>query len=194
MNRSHRSSGPSGVSRAMSPSLPVLGSKPSAHGGGPWQPWHRSCDTRGSPGSAGWDRGGAAATSLLRHLGTASELPSHARGAVLGQGTAGPSLCIAAPRGQTGLVCVPCGGLCSRVLSPALQLAMAGGDGEGWLRSHGVLSFLLLSRGSPQASGSPGPKLGPAPGQTPCGELESCICLEERTGVLCFPAPGWHPF
>lgn len=161
--------------------------------GGPWQPWHRCCDTRGLPGSAGWDSGGATVTPLLRHSGSASEVPSRARGAVLGQGTAGPSLCIAAPRGQTGLVCVPCGGFCSQVLSPALQLVMAGGNREGWLRSHGVLSFLLLSRGSLQASGSPGPKLGPALGQTPCGELESAsVWRREKWGAV-LPSPRLAP-
>lgn len=126
--------------------------------------------------------------SPSKGLGSASELPSHARGAALGQGTADPSVCITAPWGQVLAPFVSFAGAFVHICSPSPG---AGGGRRGQVRngSHPTVYHpsLLLSRESPRGSGSP--DLGPSPGQTPCEELESWVCLEEGTVGLCFPSP-----
>lgn len=173
--------------------LDPSGSKPSAHGcwslaGSAQLLWHPRLAGLGRAGQC--DTGGATATSLLRHLGSASELPSHAYGAVLGQGTADPSLCITAPWGQTLAWFVSLLEALVHICYPQpCSWRWQEGTGRDGSGPTVFCPSLLLSRGSPQASGSPGPKLGPSPGQTPYGKLKSWICVEEGAGGLCLPSP-----
>lgn len=144
----------------------------------------------GQGGTAGHGRCHCHILAAPKGLGSTSEQPSHAPGAVLGQDTAAPSVCITAPWGQTGLVCVPCGGLRSHLLPPALELQWQEGTGERWLWSHGVPSFppqqRVPSRGPPQRSGSP--NLGPSPGQTLWGAAKLGLSGGGNVG-LCLPGP-----
>lgn len=150
----------------------------------------------GQGGTAGHGRCHCRILAAPKGLGSTGEQPSHAPGAVLGQGTAAPSVCITAPWGQSGLVCVPRGGLCSHLLPPALELQWQEGTGKGWLWSHGVPSFPPLqsvpSSGSPQGSGSP--NLGPSPGQTPWGAAKLGLSGGGNKGAVPSQPHSWHPF
>lgn len=151
---------------------------------------------RGLPASAGAGRSWAAPAELAG---------PEARGAVLGQGASDLFLRVTASRGQILAPFVSVvGAFCSPLLPPALELAVAGGDGRGgrlvsWcpvLPSSSVEGARAeeATEGPQGGSGSPGPNLGPSPGQTPCEELEgwtqpSSRLVRRREKGICAQRP-----